>query len=114
MEQHDAAIILGHFYGPLGFSSRHIKRLNKGMELFFQHKVKYLIVMGGTGWFNWTKTPLAKLTKEYLISQGVPPEKILTDDRPKNTLGEAIFSRKLLKKYGLTSATVVSSFDHLL
>lgn len=114
MKQYDVAIVLGHFYGPWGFSSRNLKRLGKGRELFNQHKVKYLMVTGATGWFNQTKTPLAILSKNYLLTQKVPAAKILVVVEPKNTIDEAIFSLKALKKRGLTSAIVVSSFDHLL
>lgn len=80
--QYDAVIVLGHSYLFDRFSSRHLKRLAKGLELYRAGQVKCIILTGGKGIaFNHTETPLAIWTRDYLVKAGIPAKDIIPADK---------------------------------
>lgn len=112
-ETYDAGIILGHFYSGYSLTSRQIKRLNKGVQLFKEGKVNCLIVTGGKGMFNKNSPPLATLAKNFLVINGVQEKKIFYDEHSVNTVENAKFSLEIMKKNHLNSAVIITSADHM-
>jgi uncharacterized SAM-binding protein YcdF (DUF218 family) len=112
---YDAGIILGHFYCPLGFSSRQKKRMEKGIELYNSGHLGLLITTGGKGsLFNCTSTPLGTRCKQYLVERGIPPEHIISETQSKNTVENAKNTREILKEKNIHSAVIITSADHML
>ncbi len=109
-----AGVILGHFYGFGGFSSRQKKRMNCGIDLLREGKVDYLVTTGGKGrLFNYSPISLGQLSANYLKERGVSEKKILIENKSVNTLQNAQFVLKILKDKGIKSLVVITSVDHL-
>ena len=110
-----AAIILSHAYSRKhGFSSRHIKRMQKGLELIKNHSANILITTAGKGkLFNQSTTPLGQLTKQWLIKHGAKKEQVLVEDKSLNTVENAKYSLQIMEKYKINSAAIITSWPHI-
>ena len=51
--------------------------------------------------------------KKYLVSLGVPREKVFTEERARDTRENAVFSKKICDKKGYTKAVIVTSACHM-
>lgn len=105
----DVGVIFGNKVNEDGsLSTRLIKRLDKGIELYKDSIIKILIVSGGLG-----KEGFYEGTKmyEYLVQNGIPKNKIIIDNKGNTTEATA----KNVKKKGLDiqSVTVVSQYYHI-
>ncbi len=79
------------------------KRLNTAAELY---NGCYVIVSGGKG-DNEVCTE-ASAMKEYLCEKGIPEEKIIEEDRSRNTIQNINYSFEIIKENGLLDYKVVS------
>lgn len=71
------------------------KRIEKAMELFKnQNEHPYLIASGGLG--HDEAFSEAYVIKKYLIDHGIPPDKILMEDKSTTTYENLLFSRQLI------------------
>lgn len=95
-------IILGHTNNKKGqISDIYISRLEKARDILVKNKIKNknfkILCTGGYGWhFNKTKKPHGEYGKEYLISRGIPEKMFLPIAMSKNTIQDAIYSRKII------------------
>jgi len=105
----DVGVILGNTVNADGtLSERLKKRCDKGIELYKDSLVKRIIVSGGLGkegYYEGTKMC------EYLVSHGVPKEKIVIDNQG-NTTEETATNVKNLK-LPIHSVTVISQYYHI-
>ncbi len=108
-----AGIILGHVYWNGEFSERSILRLEEGVKLFKQHKVDYLITTGGMGLFNDSELPMGVLMKDYLVTRGVPQDKVFVEQTSTNTDENALDALEILKVSGIKDAVIITSADHM-
>ncbi|MDV7699216.1 YdcF family protein [Chryseobacterium soli] len=107
----DLAIILGNKVNENGtLSERLIKRLESGVFLYRQHRVKTILVSGGLGKEGFYE---GDKMKEYLIHQGIPDSVIIVDNKGNTTRATVDNTIKLKEKYPFNSAIVVSQYFHV-
>lgn len=107
----DVIIVLGcAVYGK--FPSPFFKeRLNEALRLYNEGYAKYIIVSGGKGEGEFISE--AEAGKEYLVKKGVPAKFILLENKSFSTYENLLFSKKLMEKYSLKTAVIVSNKFHL-
>ena len=107
----DVIVVFGNTVNPDGTLSLRLEsRLRKSLEM---HKLgfgKFVIVSGGLGKEGYDE---ATSMQKYLISQGVPPEAIITDSTGLNTLATAINTKKTMRDRGFHSVFLVSQYFHI-
>lgn len=107
----DIGIILGNQVYPDGsLSERLKKRLECGLQLYNNKRVKQLLVSGGLGKEGYYE---AEKMKEYLLSHGVSNENIIVDNYGNNTRLTVKNTLLLKEKYDFNSALIVSQYFHI-
>jgi uncharacterized SAM-binding protein YcdF (DUF218 family) len=89
--------------GILALGSHDTRVAERGAELFLQGWAPLLIFAGGLGRLTegkWSR-PEARIFAEIAIKMGVPPEKILIEDRSTNTGENIQLTRRLLEANGI-------------
>ncbi len=110
-EKADIAIILGNKVNEDGtLSARLEKRLETGIELYKNQRVKKILVSGGLGKEGFYE---ADKMKEFLISNAIPDSVILVDNYGNNTRLTIENSLKFHQKYKFKSIIVVSQYFHV-
>ncbi|MES2798118.1 MAG: YdcF family protein, partial [Bacteroidota bacterium] len=71
-------------------------RLLQAFQLYKAGKIHKILVSAGTSSANKSRTE-ASISREFLISTGVPESDILIDIQSKNTFENALFSKTILK-----------------
>lgn len=107
----DCIIVLGcQVYGTV--PSPFLKsRLDESQRLYDEGYGNFIIVSGGKG--NGENISEAEAMKAYLILNGIPREKIITEDKSSSTEENIKLSKKKMDEYGLKSAVIVSNRYHL-
>lgn len=108
--QADALIVLGYRCDNDQIHPLLKERLDSALDLAAQYDFKKIIVSGGAVASN---LPEAEIMKRYLVLHGIPADKILLEDRSRNTVHNVINSRILMKEHGLESCLVVSNSFHI-
>ncbi|AWH84124.1 YdcF family protein [Flavobacterium album] len=107
----DAAVILGTTVNEDGTLSERLRqRVACGLELYKAGRVKYIIVSGGLGKEGFYE---GDKMKEYLVQDGVPANRIVTDNQGYNTRDTAKNVRKLKDSLKLKSLIAVSQYFHV-
>ncbi len=78
-------------------------RLDKGLEYYHKNKDAYIVVSGGQGADEPVSEAFAM--KKYLLSQGVPDERILVEDRSTTTLENMKFSKEVIAQHWQKAGT---------
>ena len=73
-----------------------INKLNVGIKLFSATNSNYIAVCGGIT-NKKAGRPEAVTMKEYLVSKGIPEDKIIVEEKSRNTLGSAKELKKIVK-----------------
>ena len=73
-----------------------INRLNIGIKLFSATNSNYIAVCGGITNKKAGRSEAVTM-KEYLTSKGIPEDKIIVEDKSRNTLGSAKELKKIVK-----------------
>jgi len=87
-------------------------RLDHALALFLTGDYRYLVVTGGKD--PGDATTEAAVERAYAISQGVPTDRILVEDRGRTTLESMQAVSRLLSDRGLHDAVFVSDRAHML
>lgn len=107
----DVAVILGNKVNEDGtLSERLEKRLETGVELYQNHRIKRIIVSGGLGKEGFYE---GSKMKEYLIGKNIPDSIIIVDNKGDNTRLTVDNTLEIQKKYGSKSLIVVSQYFHV-
>ena len=110
----EAAVIV------LGYGSKNKKlpamlknRLDKAVEYHSKNPSAIFIVSGGRGDKN--KPSEAAIMEEYLLSKGIPSDKIIKEDKSRTTVENFKFSADLLReKFGMVySAVIITNVFHI-
>lgn len=109
--QADVAIVLGAGATDAGVSPVFRERLNHGIWLYENRYVDFLIFTGGFGDGN-TKSD-AFIAKEYALSQGVPEEVILIEEKSTITEENLEFAKELMDENACRTAIIVSDPLHM-
>lgn len=86
-------------------------RLDEGLRLYRAGYAPTIIVSGAQG--KDEKISEAAGMQNYLINQGIPPEKILLDDQSFNTYQNLANSKIIMKEQGFKTAIIVSNSSHI-
>lgn len=107
----DLAVILGSKVNEDGtLSERLEKRLESGIELYKNRRIKKILVSGGLGkegFYEGTKM------KEFLVSKEVPDSVIVVDNKGDNTRATVENTLELRPKLKFNSIVVVSQYFHV-
>ena len=110
-ENADIAVILGNKVNEDGtLSERLEKRLETGIELYKNLRIKKILVSGGwgkEGFFEGSKM------KEHLIKNGIPDSIILVDNEGNNTRLTVENTLKFQQKYKFKSIIIISQYFHV-
>lgn len=106
----DVAVVLGNKINEDGtLSARLQARLDKGIELFKNGRVKKIIVSGGLGKEGfWEGTKM----KEYLVENQIPNQNIFVDNYGNDTEKTVENSIKIIDSLHCKSAICVSQYFH--
>ncbi|MEJ8548125.1 YdcF family protein [Brevibacillus borstelensis] len=107
----DVGIVLGNKVESDGKPSDRLKsRLEKAVELYREGYFTCVIVSGGVGVEGYDE---AEIMKQYLVKQGIPTEKIITDRIGINTMATAKNAPKILGGVEDKSVMVITQFYHI-
>ena len=107
-------VVLGCMVYPWGPSILLQDRLDEALDYWEDHPEMTVVVSGGQGPDEHISE--AQAMYDYFVSQGMPPEQILMEDRSSNTLQNLRFSRERLEGEGYDlsdGVLVVSNGFHL-
>ncbi len=89
-------------------------RIRKAFSLYKKGKVDTFILSGGFVHLKNKKISEAKLYEEYLFRHGVPKFRIIREEESHDTIGNAVYVKKIfLKKKLPKKATIITSQFHL-
>ena len=98
--------------GSLGaptLSPASLERASEAVRIYRRYKLP-LIITGGT---VFSRGPEAPVIKEYLVSLGVPPKDIFTEERARDTWENVVFSKKICDEKGYKKPLIVTSAYHM-
>ena len=109
----DAAVVYSYFMdsdGSLGLVSK--TRMDLGISAYFSGKVGYLILPGGLAQPELGRTH-AEALEEYAISEGVNPDRIITEDLSLDTTMQVFRVKRIMLEREMNGVLMVSSKRHL-
>lgn len=108
----DCAIICGYPVCNDGSISSILQsRIDKGIELYRQGKIKYLIVTGGAVANEYCE---AEKMKDYALKQSVDIHHIIVENQAKSTYHNMLYASELMKQYELNSCYIVTNSWHMI
>ncbi len=116
---YDAIIILGGGrIDETTLTTLSIQRLDRGVELYFQGLAEKVFALGdyypsySASAIRFERTG-AELRKSYLTEHGIPEGVIIKVEDGRDTLYEALASRKMAESLGIHSILLVTSDKHM-
>lgn len=107
----DLAVILGNKVNKDGTLSKRLeKRLEIGIDLYKNHRIKKILVSGGFGKEGFYE---GDKMKEFLVEKGIPDSLIIVDNHGDNTRATVINTLKLKSKLKFSSIIIVSQYFHV-
>ena len=107
----DLAVIMGNKVNEDGtLSTRLAKRVDCGLQLYEQGRVKRLMVSGGLGKEGHYE---GDKMRDYLVGKGVPDSLIIVDNQGNNTTLSVVNTLRLQDSLQFKSVIVVSQYFHL-
>lgn len=109
-----AIILLSYILKPDGTLAEIAKeRVDAALELFAKNKYDKIIISGGTSGFEKEKTVSeSEALKEYLTVNRIDENLIINEEKSKDTIGNAIFTKKIIDKEKMRNITVITSDFH--
>lgn len=89
-------------------------RVEKGISLLKKNPQAKLILSGGMG--PGESITEAECMKRYVLAQGIPSSKIITEDKSKNTYENLLFSKRIIEEDSSvekTSIAIVTTSYHV-
>ena len=109
---YDSIIILGAQVLPDGTPNVQLQlRLDLGAEYYFKNPSVYIVTSGAQG--KDEPMPEGIAMKNYLISKGIPEEKIISEIDSRTTKENIAFSFNLLNELSCTNPVIITSDYHL-
>ena len=110
---YDSIIILPHESDRDGnLLEDSLLRSDLAIELFNKGYSKSILTLGWD-YRNDSNITLSKSFKNYLISSGIPKEVIIENSYSRDTVGDAFFSKIIMKKENFQNLVVITSDWHL-
>lgn len=111
----DVIIVLAHSIENGNLSDIGKDRVEKAIELYKSNLASKILMTGGFGkHFNTTKVPTAEWMKRYAIKLNVLKNKILKEDKSRNTIENLLYSKNIVKKHNWKYIIIVTSDFHIL
>ena len=107
----DVAIVLGAAVWDGEVSPVYRERINHAIALYEDGFVDYIILTGGFGEGSYKSD--SQVAKEYALSQGVPEERILIEEKSTITEENLEFSKEVMEENDLETAIIVSDPLHM-
>ena len=86
-------------------------RLDEAILLYNQGFAQTIIVSGAQG-LDEIATE-ASIMRNYLVVQGIPPEKIYLEEKSYNTYQNLLNSKAIMREHGFRHAIIVSNASHI-
>lgn len=111
---YDAVIVLANEMDADGVLNKESSlRADLAAKLVKDLKISYVITCGWD-YRSDSKVKIADALKDYLMTLGVLPERIITEINPRDTVGDAVFTRiNVVETLGFTKLLVVTSNYHV-
>lgn len=107
----DLALVLGNKVNKDGTLSDALEsRIQHGLDLYRAGRVKWVMVSGGYGKEGFYE---GDKMKEFLVTNGVPAERIVTDNQGADTQASVRNALKVKDSLKLNSILVVSQYFHV-
>jgi vancomycin permeability regulator SanA len=107
----DVALVLGSKVEADGSPSSRLRaRLDKAVELYRAGWFPEIIASGGIGQEGYEE---AEVMKAYLVSHGIPEERVIEDNSGVSTFASARKTRQILRERKLRSVMVISQYFHI-
>ncbi|WP_238883672.1 YdcF family protein [Clostridium sp. YIM B02551] len=110
-ENSNAIIILGCKVNGKEPSRFLLERTLKAKELYSEGLGEYIILSGGQG--SGEEISEAMCMKKILVDNGIPEDKLLLEDKSKNTYENLRNSKEIVKEKNFNNVIVVSNEFHL-
>lgn len=107
----DVAIVLGAAISDGEVSPVYRERINHAITLYEEGTVDFIILTGGFGEGSYKSD--SQVAKEYALSQGIPEEKILIEEKSTITEENLEFSKEVMEENDLETAIIVSDPLHM-
>lgn len=107
----DVGIVLGAAVWGDGPSPGLRERLDQALWLYREGYVPYLLVSGGLG--EAKRVTEAAVMRDYLISHGMPADRILLETNATSTYENLLFSQQVMEQHHMRTALVISHDYHL-
>lgn len=116
---YDAVILLGGVvdervqatYGVRAFNDNN-ERLLETFDLLRKGTARYAIVSGGSAYTTAEPTEAATLGNQ-LVEWGIDSDRVVLEDRSRNTYENAVYSSEIVRERGWKSVLVVTSAFHM-
>ncbi len=119
-QTYDAAIMMG---GAIRYVNSQMERpvfgsgadrYMQALELYYQGKVKNIIITSGSGSLVYDKIKEADLLKDQMVRTGIDPKHIIAENESRNTYENAKFTSDIIRKTHLKGPFVlVTSAFHM-
>jgi uncharacterized SAM-binding protein YcdF (DUF218 family) len=107
----DAAIVLGAAVWGTQVSPVFQERINHGIDLYRNSKIRKLIFTGGQGDNNEpTESSAARL---YALQHGIPAADVLIEQQSQTTYENLLYAKRIADAYGLHKVLIVSDPLHM-
>jgi uncharacterized SAM-binding protein YcdF (DUF218 family) len=111
VDSFDAAIVLGATVAPDGSPSpAMVRRVARAVELARGNPSAHLLMSGGP---VRHPVPEARIMRELAVAAGIEPNRVLIEDRSRNTIGNALYSRPIIRRHGWTRLLLVTDACHI-
>ena len=107
----DVAIVLGAAVWDGEVSPVYRERINHAITLYEEGTVDFIILTGGFGEGSYKSD--SQVAKEYALSQDVPEERILIEEKSTITEENLEFSKEIMEENDLETAIIVSDPLHM-
>ena len=107
----DAAIVLGAAVWGIQVSPVFKERINHGIDLYQNRKVRKLIFTGGQG--NNTEPTEASAARLYALQRGIPADDILIEEKSHTTYENILYAKQIADVHGLRKVLIVSDPLHM-
>ena len=110
-KDHQAIMVLGYALAKDGSMRQPlIDRLEQALAAAKLNPKAAIIVSGGVPNHGVTE---AFVMQQWLIKQGISADRIYLDDKAKDTVGNAVYSTRIMAQLGTKNVTLISSASHM-
>jgi uncharacterized SAM-binding protein YcdF (DUF218 family) len=107
----DAAIVLGAAVWSTGLSPVFEERINHGIDLYRNRKVRKLIFTGGQG--NSNEPTESSAARRYAMQHGIPASDILIEEKSHTTYENILYAKQVADSHQLRKVLIVSDPLHM-